>query len=59
MVHISEPYGAAICNLETHMKLGTVMMEIVSIGDFIFMFWGLDLVSYIVGCFVYCIYHIT
>ena len=31
------------------MKLGAVIMEIVSIGGFIFTFLGLDLVLYILG----------
>ena len=31
------------------MKSGAAIVEIVSIGDFIFMFLGLDLVLYIVG----------
>ena len=37
------------------MKLGVVMVAIILIGDFIFMFPGLDLVLYIVG-YLYVLY---
>ena len=40
------------------LKSGAMIMEIVSIGDFMLMFLGLDLVLYIVGYSLHCIYHI-
>ena len=40
------------------MKSGVVIVEILWIGDFIFMFLGLDLFLYIVGYYLHCICHI-
>ena len=41
------------------MKADVVIMEILYIGDFIFMFLGLNVVLYIVGYVLHCICHIN